>query len=153
MNQTWALGTFMYGCVHARQGEMNGRESLDSGCAIDVWAKTAHLYTNMQVHIGTNTTVHSAKQTQAHKHTQIFHSTRLLSVAFLSLPLAVSQIPDDVLTGGRSDWRYGCVMTDLGLYQWPAHCQLAVWRLTGRLKPKTFSFKPLSSLAAGALWV
>lgn len=28
-----------------------------------------------------------------------------LSVAFLSSPLAVSQIPDDVLTGGLSDWR------------------------------------------------
>lgn len=62
---------------------------------------------------------------------------RRLSVAFLSLPLAVSQIPDDVLTGGLSDWRWGCVMTDQGLYQWPAHRQLAVWRLTGRLKPKT----------------
>ncbi len=81
-----------------------------------------------------------AEQTHASKHThkhRCFPSTRRPSVAFFSLPLAVSQIPDDGLTGGLSDWRWGCVMTDQGLYQWPAHCQLAVWRLTGRLKPKT----------------
>lgn len=80
-----------------------------------------------------------AEQTHAPKHTQTDLPLCLLSlsVAFLSLPLAVSQIPDDVLTGGLSDWRWGCVMTDQGLYQWPAHCRLAVWRLTGRLKPKT----------------
>lgn len=86
-------------------GKARGREGLDSGCAIDVLAKTAHLCTDRQAHIDSNTTVHSAKQTHAHKHTQIFPSTRLLSVAFLSLPLAVSQISDDVLTGGLSDWR------------------------------------------------
>lgn len=80
-----------------------------------------------------------AEQTHAPKHTQTDLPLCLLSlsVAFLSLPLAVSQIPDDVLTGGLSDWRWSCVMTDQGLYQWPAHCRLAIWRLTGRLKPKT----------------
>lgn len=77
-----------------------------------------------------------------HTHT---HTHPVVPVAFLPLPWAVSQIPGDVLTGGLSDWRYDCVMTDSGLYQWPTHCQLAVWRLTGRLKPKPASVPaPLS---------
>lgn len=42
--------------------------------------------------------------TVMHANTHKYRPSRP-SVAFLSLPLAVSQIPDDVLTGGLSDWR------------------------------------------------
>lgn len=126
---------YVWVCEGEKGGE-GGEVSGQGSCHRHVRAKTARLYRQA----GSRTPQRErAEQTHACKHTNSRSSPppRRLSVAFLSLPLAVSQIPDDVLTGGLSDWRWGCVMTDQGLYQWPAHCQLAVWRLTGRLKPKT----------------
>ena len=59
---------------------------------------------------------------------------------FLSLPLAVSQIPDDVLTGGLSDWRWGCVMTDQGPLSvtstLPACCLKINWQIERPPPPK-----------------
>ena len=125
-------------CRRERRVEWEG-EGPDRGRATDMCEqKEAHLYTDRHRQGrrgGGGGGLSGRMHANTHKHGSP-PSTRRLSMAFLSLPLAVSQIPDDVLTGGLSDWRWGCVMTDQGLYQWPAHCQLAVWRLTGRLKPK-----------------
>lgn len=128
-------------CVHVYVGkagkkrreereEEEERGGLDRGRATDMCERKKETKKK-------NNSTFIYRQARTHTQTWDVPSTSRLSVAFLSLPLAVSQIPDDVLTGGLSDWRWGCVMTDQGLYQWPAHCQLAVWRLTGRLKPKT----------------
>lgn len=71
---------------------------------------------------------------------------------FLSLPLAVSQIPDDVLTGGLSDWRWGCVMTDQGPLSvtstLPACCLKINWQIEPPPPPKkkTAAFPLLDSL-------
>lgn len=123
------------------EGEEEERGGLDRGRATDMCERQKRQKkNNNSTFIYRQARRHkrlSAEQARTHTQTWDVPSTSRLSVAFLSLPLAVSQIPDDVLTGGLSDWRWGCVMTDQGLYQWPAHCQLAVWRLTGRLKPKT----------------
>lgn len=148
---TQARAVRMYMCecvcvwVHVGKGERTAREVLDRGQATDTWRAKKNPSTlvfrqagsHVHEHCGAPTGRWAVTCTQIHTDTDLPPSTRCLSVASLSLPSAVSQIPDDVLTGGLSDWRWGCVMTDLGLYQWPAHCQLAVWRLTGRLKIQT----------------
>lgn len=144
---TRAVGVYRRESARVRRGEgKKGGSEVWTGVVAPPCARAttaAHLYPHRPARIDTDMSVHRLIEERTHAckptntQTQIFPSTRRLSVAFLSLPLAVSQIPDDVLTGGLSDWRWGCVMTDQGLYQWPAHCQLAVWRLTGRLKPKT----------------
>lgn len=142
--QTWAVGMYTCERAHAGEGEGMGEGEVRTGVAPQTCAsenstfiyRRAGSRRHRRRRARRESWADTCKQTHTHKH-RSFPSTRRLSVAFLSLPLAVSQIPDDVLTGGLSDWRWGCVMTDQGLYQWPAHCQLAVWRLTGRLKPKT----------------
>lgn len=72
--------------------------------------KSRHIYIQAGglTHVDTNTTTHTTELNRNSMHTNThrsFPSVCLLSVAFLSLPLAVSQIPNDVLTGGLSDWR------------------------------------------------
>lgn len=136
---------YAFACQWGREeGEGAGRPGQGL-CHRHGRTKTAHLKADRHGDTSGTAQTESRVDTCMQTHTNTdppptTTTTRRLSVAFLSLPLAVSQIPNDVLTGGLSDWRWGCVMTDQGLYQWPAHCQLAVWRLTGRLKPKTAAF-------------
>ncbi|KAK5857474.1 hypothetical protein PBY51_010720 [Eleginops maclovinus] len=84
-----------------------GRErGLDRGRATDMWKQKRHIYVQTNGLAQTQTQLRTeSRLMHANTQTQIFPSTRCISLAFLPLPLAVSQIPDDVLTGGLSDWR------------------------------------------------